>query len=177
MPKQDATYSGTSLLTHRNALMETIAANDIKSVLDIGCLGERNRKIAVTSDVFWYGHKTEKGDLSSLPYLIGTYDMVVACRWLSTFPVDKIPEAVDALYKIADKAIFIYEDESNSREVVPQRPLGWDRVDWSLALKGNRKKRVVFSMTAPSPSGKEQLCSYMTTDGKDGVWRVVKFGN
>jgi hypothetical protein len=175
MPKQNATYTGTSLLTHKSALTEIIQANNIKSVLDIGCLGERDRRIAVVSDVFWFGHKTDKADLSSLAELTGPYDMVVACRWLSTFPVEKIPEAVDALYKLADKAIFVYEDESASREVIPQRPLGWDRVDWSLALKGNRKKRVVFSMTAPDPSNKNQVCSYMTTDGFDGTWRVVKY--
>jgi hypothetical protein len=178
---RDVTFSGLSLMGHQNALTEIIRANGCNSVLDVGCLGKRPRSAFHADDVAggWWALKTERAVAAGLDAISGPFDLVVAARWLSAFPMADLPAVISKLHGLTGKVLLVIENESHPRTVEPgtePRPVGWDRVDWSLALGRRNGIRVVFSMSQALPDNSARLASYMTTDGgTDGIWRVHKF--
>jgi hypothetical protein len=178
---RDVTFSGLSLMGHQTALAEIISANGCRSVLDVGCLGQRPRPPIDPAAIpgGWWSLKTDKAVAEGLDAFDGPYDLVVAARWLSNFAVADLKPVIDRLHRKAAKALLVIENESHPRTVEPGtelRPVGWDRVDWSIALSRKNGIRVVFSMAQPVPDNSRRLASYMTTDGgSDGIWRVVKY--
>lgn len=173
MPVLNTSFSGSAIALHARAINELIAANEVKSVLEIGVKAARPR-LAGGPDVLWYGHKTAAGVLDTVKELPGPYDLVIACGWLNTFTVEALPDAIKELWRLTEKVLFVYEDETNPRKDT-KRPLGWDRVDWTSTIGARMNKRTVFSMTAPSIDGTQQLLSYMITQPNSGTWQLHDF--
>lgn len=178
MPKLNATYSGTGLAVNALAIKRMVEANGIKSILEIGCNAEKDRRLFLpetdTPGCLYYGHRTLAGSFATLPGLVAPYDLVYAPRWLSTFSLEDLPKAIKELRRLVGKVLLVYEDETANAVTAPQRPRGWDRVDWCKLIGGSLNKTHVFAMTCDA-AGISQNLGYMTQGGNGNIWHEITY--